>query len=32
MPKLYFRTLLIDGKTYGKGYFAYNNSQTANDQ
>ena len=31
MPKLYFRTLLGD-KTYGKGYFAYNNSQTANDQ
>lgn len=32
MPKLYFRTLLTDEKTYGKGYFAYNNSQTANDQ
>ena len=31
MPKLYFRTLLGD-KTYGKGFFAYNNSQTANDQ
>ncbi|HAZ50096.1 MAG TPA: hypothetical protein DDW76_21255 [Cyanobacteria bacterium UBA11369] len=31
MPKFYFRTLSGD-KTYGKGYFAYNNSQTANDQ
>ncbi|AMW29616.1 pentapeptide repeat-containing protein [Limnospira platensis] len=32
MVKVYFRTVTNNNQTYGKGYFVYGNSQTANDQ